>query len=278
MPPVPPWLAKTWLIGGVVGAVGGLVASILAWVIVGSAATASGQSITLAGELLESVDGTIVSVDEALTAVANGLRTSQQSAADAAITLTQLSALASNLGDLVSEDVPSSLDAVRASLAPISATAGVLDTTLNALSFFGVDYDPAVPLDEAIADLDEQLADIPAELRRQGPLIGSAAESLNEFGSDTLVISQDLSDLRRQLIDTSSAISSYRTTVVAADQLLVDVESDLAGRLGLLKWVMVLIGMSLTVTQTVPITFGWWLLQADSDTAHDQTDSLDETT
>lgn len=275
MPPVPAWLAKTWLIGGVVGAIAGLIASILAWLIVGSAATASGQSLALADELLESVDGTIVSVDTALTAVADGLRTSQQSAADAAITLTQLSALASNLGDLVSEDVPESLDAVRASLAPIAATAGALDGTLRALSFFGVDYDPDVPLDEAIADLDQKLADIPTDLRRQGPLIGSAAESLNEFGSDTLVISQDLSDLRRQLIDTGSAISSYRTTVVAADQLLVDVESDLAGRLNLLKWVMVLIGMSLAVTQTVPITFGWWLLQADSSAEENAVDTLD---
>ena len=263
MPPVPRWLARTWLIGGIIGAAAGIGAAILAWSILGSATTASSRSVELADDLLESVSGTVVSVEDALLAVADGLRTSQQSAADASITLTQLSALTSNLGDLVSDDVPSSLDSVRASLAPIEATAGVLDGTLRALSFFGVDYDPETPLDEAIDDLDQRLADIPADLRRQGPLIDSAADSLNDFGSDTLVIADDLSDLRRELIETAATVGGYEVTITEAAQLIDDVETNLTGRLDLLKWVMVLIAMALAVTQTVPITFGMWLLQGD---------------
>ena len=263
MPPVPPWLARTWLIGGVVGAAAGIGAAILAWSILGSASVASARSVELADDLLESVRGTVVSVEDALLAVADGLRTTQQSAADASITLTQLSALTSNLGDLVSEDVPGSLDSVRASLAPIEATAGVLDGTLRALSFFGVDYDPETPLDEAIDDLDQRLADIPADLRRQGPLIRSAADSLNDFGSDTLVIADDLSDLRRELRTTAATVAGYQVTIAEATELLDDVESDLTGRLDPLKWVMVAIAIALAITQTVPITFGMWALQAD---------------
>ena len=267
MPPVPPWLARTWLIGGVVGAAAGIGAAILAWSIIGSASVASSRSVGLADDLLESVRGTVVSVEDALLAVADGLRTTQQSAADASITLTQLSALTSNLGDLVSEDVPGSLDSVRASLAPIEATAGVLDGTLRALSFFGVDYDPETPLDEAIDDLDQRLADIPADLRRQGPLIQSAADSLNDFGSDTLVIADDLSDLRRELRTTAATVAGYQVTIAEATELLDDVESDLTGRLDPLKWVMVAIAIALAITQTVPITFGLWALQGDdSDT------------
>ncbi len=267
MPPVPTWLARIWLVGGIAGAVAGVAAAILAWSILGSAATASSRSVEVADELLESVGGTVVSVEDALLAVADGLRTTQQSAADASITLTQLSALTSNLGDLVSDDVPGSLDSVRASLAPIEATAGVLDGTLRALSFFGVDYDPETPLDEAIDDLDQRLADIPADLRRQGPLIQSAADSLNDFGSDTLVIADDLSELRRELIETATTIRGYEVTIDEASLLIDDVQTNLTGRLDLLKWVMVVIAMALAITQTVPITFGLWLLQdADMDT------------
>ena len=272
MPPVPPWLARTWLIGGVIGAAAGIGAAILAWSILGSASVASTRSVELADDLLVSISGTVVSVEDALLAVADGLRTTQQSAADASITLTQLSALTSNLGDLVSEDVPGSLDAVRASLAPIEATAGVLDGTLRALSFFGVDYDPETPLDEAIDDLDQRLADIPADLRRQGPLIQSAADSLNDFGSDTLVIADDLSDLRRELRTTAATVAGYQVTIGEAADLLEDVESDLTGRLEPLKWVMVAIAIALAITQTVPITFGLWALQADgSDTVEAST-------
>ena len=272
MPPVPTWLARTWLVGGVTGAIAGLAAAILSWSVIGETATASSRSLEIADGLLESVSGTVTSVEDALVAVSEGLRTTQQSAADASVTLTQLSALTSNLGELVSDEVPGSLDSVRASLAPIQATAGVIDGTLTALSFFGVDYDPEIPLDEAIDDLDQRLADIPADLRRQGPLIDSAADSLSEFGSDTLVIAGDLSDLRRELIATAGTLAGYQETIADVGLLLDDVETNLTGPLGALKWVMAIIALGLAVTQTVPITFGLWLLQeVDTDTVEAHT-------
>lgn len=269
---MPKWLARTWLVGGVVGAIAGIVAAILAWSILGEAATASSRSLEIADGLLESVSGTVTSVEDALVAVAEGLRTTQQSAADVSITLTQISALTSNLGEVVSEDVPASLDSVRVSLAPIQATAGVIDGTLRALSFFGVDYDPEIPLDEAIDDLERRLAEIPADLRRQGPLIESAADSLDDFGSDTLVIADDLSDLRRELIATARTVGGYQATISDVGLLLDDVETNLTGPLGALKWVMAIIALGLAVTQTVPITFGLWLLQeSDTDTVGSST-------
>lgn len=267
MPPVPTWLARTWLIGGIVGAIAGLITAGFAWVVLGTAADASVRSLELASDVLDSVGGTVISVDAVLDDVSDGLRTTQQSMADASVTLTQLSALTSNLGDLVGEDIPASLESVRASLAPIQATAGLLDGTLTALSFVGVDYDPDVPLDEAIDDLDARLAEIPQRLRDQAPLIESAAESLSGFGGDTLTIAQDLSDLRTRLSEASFTVGSYRQTVTEADALLADVESAVGSRLTVLRVAIVVLGLGLATTQTVPIAFGWWLLaQNDSNT------------
>lgn len=267
MPPVPTWLARTWLIGGIVGAIAGLITAGFAWVVLGTAADASVRSLELASDVLDSVGGTVISVDAVLDDVSDGLRTTQQSMADASVTLTQLSALTSNLGDLVGEDIPASLESVRASLAPIQATAGLLDGTLTALSFVGIDYDPEVPLDEAIDDLDARLAEIPQRLRDQAPLIESAAESLSGFGGDTLTIAQDLSDLRTRLSEASFTVGSYRQTVTEADALLADVESAVGSRLTVLRVAIVVLGLGLATTQTVPIAFGWWLLaQNDSNT------------
>ena len=267
MPPVPTWLARIWLIGGIVGAVAGVVVAGFAWVVLGTAADASIRSLELASDVVLSVEGTVESVDGVLDDVSDGLRTTQQSMADASVTLTQLSVLTSNLSDLVGEDIPASLDSVRSSLAPIRATAGLLDGTLTALSFVGVDYDPEVPLDEAIDDLDARLAEIPQRLRDQAPLIDSAAESLSGFGGDTLTIAQDLSDLRTRLSEASFTFGSYRQTVAEADALLADVESAVGSRLTVLRVAIVVLGLGLATTQTVPIAFGWWLLsQDDSDT------------
>lgn len=241
----------------------GLIAAGFAWVVLGTAADASIRSLELASDVLDSVGGTVISVDAVLDDVSDGLRTTQQSMGDASVTLTQLWALTSNLADLIGEDVPDSLDSVRASLAPIQATAGLLDGTLTALSFLGVDYDPEVPLGEAIDDLDTRLAEIPQRLRDQAPLIDSAAESLSGFGGDTLTIAQDLSDLRTRLSEASFTVGSYRQTVAEAEALLADVESAVGLRLTVLRVSIVVLGLGLATTQTVPIAFGWWLLQRD---------------
>lgn len=264
MPPIPTWLARTWMIGGIVGAITALVASVLAWVVLGATADASVRSIELASEVLDSVGGTVVSVDGVLDDVSDGLRTTQQSLADASVTLTQLSALTSNLAELVGEDVPASLDAVRASLLPIQTTAGLLDGALTALSFVGVDYDPEVPLDEAIDELDTQLAEIPERLRAQAPLIDAAADSISEFGGDTLTIAQELSDLRSRLSEASFTVGSYRATIAQADALLVDVEENVSSRLDLLRVVFVVLGFGIAITQTVPVALGWWFLAVES--------------
>lgn len=260
VPNVPSWLARTWIIGGVVGAIASLVASVFAWTVLGSLADASLQSIDVAGQVVESVGGSVAAVDSALDEVTDGLRTTQQSVADASITLTQLSALASNLSELVSEDIPSSLDSVRAAIAPIEASAGVLDSTLRALSFFGVDYEPEVPLDQAIDDLDMRLSEIPETLRRQAPIIESAADSLNDFGGDTLDIAQDLSDLRGRLADAGGAVGGYQTTIDQANDVIADVEADITSRIGPLRIVIVLLALGLATTQTIPIALGWWYL------------------
>ena len=258
------------MIGGSVGAVAALIGSVLTWIVLGAAADTSVRSLQLASDVLDSVGGTVVSVDGVLDDVSDGLRTTQQSLADASVTLTQLSALTSNLAELVGEDVPASLDAVRASLAPIQTTAGLLDGALTALSFVGVDYDPEVPLDEAIDELDAQLAAIPERLRAQGPLIDAAAESLSDFGGDTLTIAQELSDLRSRLSEASFTVGNYRSTIAEADALLADVEENVSSRLDTLRVVLVVFGVGVAITQTVPGAFGWWFLEgAAADTVRD---------
>lgn len=260
MPSVPKWLAGVWVGGGLLGAVAGLVAAIVAWSALGQISDTTDRSLEIATQVVESVGGSVASVNHALDEVSDGLRTTQQSVADASVTLTQLSALASNLSGLVGEDVPASLDSVRAAIAPIEASAGVLDTTLRALSFFGVDYEPEVPLDEAIDDLDARLAEIPETLRLQAPVIDSAADSLNSFGGDTLDIAQDLSDLRGRLRDAGGAVSGYQTTIDEATALIDEVDASIGSKIQTLRLVIVGLALGLAITQTVPVAFGWWYL------------------
>ena len=104
-----------------------------------------------------------------------------------------------------------------------------------------------------------------------------------EFGgSDKIVLKATFDDIGGLSVRAPVRIAGVKVGQVSAidldDELratvYLEVESDLAGRLDLLKWVMVLIGMSLAVTQTVPITFGWWLLQADSSPGENTGDTL----
>ena len=79
-------------------------------------------------------------------------------------------------------------------------------------------------------------------------------------------------DLRRELVATARTLAGYQETIADVGLLLDDVETNLTGPLGALKWVMAIIALGLAVTQTVPITFGLWLLQeVDTDTVRAHT-------
>lgn len=211
-PNPPGWLAAVWEWGAVLGAISVLVVAGYLWLAADHWVDAFDQTLILTSDALGSTTETIDILDETMAVLGDAALRLGSSVDGAADTVATVAEVASDTSILLSEDLPADLDAIRASLDGLIDTANVIDGILGALSFVGVDYDPAVPLDEALIELDARIAALPDRLRSQAVSLAEVADGMEGFAADADAIADDLDELRSQVLESQSVLATYRVT------------------------------------------------------------------
>ena len=157
---------------------------------------------------------------------------------------------------VVAVDVPDALDAVVDAMPAIETTAEIIDNALRVLSFVGVDYEPEVPFDEAVAELTAAIDELPEQLRAQAVPLASLSADFEEFGAATVEIADDLADLQNQLGEAQRLLDSYAATAGEATEVVTEIRDDLRWQRWLMVLVVVLVTGAFAVTQAVPILLG----------------------
>lgn len=254
---VPQWLGWTWLIGALAAIVGSVLAVVVGLLLISDAASAVQDSVATTRRALTAVEETTTVVDGVFGDVAESLRGVQETLSGTSLTLTRASVVTSNLAEAMTEDVPASVDAVRDTLPALIDTARVIDRTMRGLSFVGVEYDPAVPLDESLVDIDRRLEEIPEILVAQRPALEGVASDLGGFASSTVDIADDLGAIRVRLSDASSVLAEYGTITEQTSTVLDELERGIRQSTDGLRVAVVLVGLGIAATQTLPLAAGW---------------------
>jgi len=158
--------------------------------------------------------------------------------------------------EVVTVDVPDGLDAVVDALPAIESVAAIIDNTLGFLSFVGVDYNPEVPFDEAVAELEVAIADLPQQLRDQAEPLASLQEDFSSFGTSASDIAVDLAALQTSLDEAQRLFDTYAETTEAATAAVEDIRGDLAWVRWMALLAVILITTALAGLQAVPILLG----------------------
>lgn len=240
---------------------------VVGWILVGTAADAVTETVTMSRQALTTVGESTRLVDGVFDDVADSIRDVQITLSDTSLTLTRASVITRNLGEVVTDEIPAAVDAVRESLPGLVETARVIDTTMRGLSFFGVAYDPDHPLHESIEVIDQRLERIPTLLRTQQDTLESVAADLGTFGSSTIEISDDLASIRSRLAEAAVVLDSYGSIVVESSDLLDSLQSRVESGAWLARLVLVLGGFGVALTQTMPIVIGLAVLRSQSSPA-----------
>lgn len=254
---VPNWLGWLWLVVGGAGVVAAVVGTVVGLAVLTSTSDRSRQALSSTDQLVASGSEAIESLAQALSETTAALETVETSLAVGSATLTDMAGVTAQLGSVVSEDVPASLDAVHQAMPQLIATAGVLDNTMRALSLFGVDYNPAEPLDEALLRVDSELAALPAELRSQTEELDAVVAGIDGFGAETLNMAADVAVIRARLLESSLAMTKLSGRAGQTAGMVDDLTNQFTGQLELARWLLVLFGGSLLVAQSVPLVIGW---------------------
>lgn len=264
MPDVPRWLAVTWLSAGLVGLAASLAVAAFGSVFAATTTASALEALTVTEGLLVTVGETADAIDETLVGVEGGLETVQGSVGDAAVTLTQVARVADEMGEVATETIPESLDRLGETMPQLISTAGVVDGAMRALRFVGVDYDPSEPLDDALRELDSQLAGIPAELRGQAEAFDEASDGVADFGYDALTIAEDVGVIQERMESSRQVIAGYTEAAEGALAVISGLQDRLEFQAAAARVTVLVLGIAIAVGQTVPIAFGWWALRSAS--------------
>jgi len=161
-----PWINRIagiiLTITAVIGLLFCLAAIALVWRFKTTAAEQLIKDLSAAGGALDITAQGLIVADQSLSESIASLEGLKITVDDTASTIRETTPLVETLADLMGEDVPTALESVKTSLDAAQESARIIDGMLSALSFLpGVNYDPPVPLNEALADVSDSIAELP---------------------------------------------------------------------------------------------------------------------
>jgi hypothetical protein len=204
-----------WMGLGVLGIVYGLRGVSWLEVQLDSSLSVANQNIEIVNALLTEITDVIDKVDQALSIIEN-------STIDAGIGLTESRPIIDETSQIIIQDVPQALDEVQTSMPGVLEAAAMVDQTLSLLSSFqfaipnpfgsnwefnlGIDYDPPVTLQEALANLSGAIVEIPDGLRAlEGDLV-TADINMSVMSDNLINVAFGLDSMREQLADINPEI------------------------------------------------------------------------
>lgn len=260
MPDIPRWLARFWFLAGVAGVVVALVGTVLGVLFVRSTRDAAVEALATTDRSLATFTDTAGVLSGMIDEVHTGLGGVQGTLADSAVTITRLGRLTANVGEIVSTDVADSLDSVSRSMPGVISTASVVDRTMRALRLLGVDYSPEQPLDQALAAIEADLAEIPGTLRSQSGLFEEVAAGMSGIGSDSLDMAAEVALIRSSLNASGLLLDGYVDVAQRASDLVVEVTGRLESQARWAQLLTGILGLSIAAAMTLPATAGWLAL------------------
>lgn len=253
-----------WLLAaGVVGAIASLAVGVVGWVLAGRAVATVENVIAptsgIVGDLADSIEASELLFERTTEAI-ESIETASRSTVR---TLTSVGAVIEETTEVAGEGVADSLDAAVETLPGLISTGRIIDNTMRALSFVGVDYDPDMPLDESLADLEASLAPLPDQIRDQVALLEGVRTDLEEISDDGRDLSGVLLETRLDMMAAERVLRSARANATAAAERIEEIEAGVDTYDTMARVVVVAASLALLAASLAPTLLGLHLLARD---------------
>ncbi|MGC2240292.1 MAG: hypothetical protein WA726_05600 [Acidimicrobiia bacterium] len=235
---------------GVVALIASVLAAALGWVLVGVVANDLRESVSVSdsavfalGETVDLVERVTNELDTGLTAAGEGISAASSTTEMAA---TQLS----DIADFLDGPLQSDIETLQGTMPAAVQAAATIDTTMRALSLFGVDYSPERPFDESLRAVETALEGLPAELTQQADAIRALVPTASQFSVDAANLAGSFESLTSELSSTRGVVDSYRTALDQAESVVVQTDGAVTRNTWLLRaliLVFALLGSALSI-------------------------------
>jgi len=237
--------------------------------------TVSGMDFGLEG--LELISDTLQVLTQTVDNSAAVLDAAVVSSQRTAETLDAIRPAVTQINDIVTKELPHSIQAIQDTLPALEQAAGAIDSTLRTLAGFqwsatvpivnyelgfglDIEYNPETPLGESVAEVGQALDNLPPHLANIRVSLLDTNHRLTHTVASVEQIGQDLATVGQDLHDTSAVLAEYNTLAARATQQVRQVRRDIrqqfqTGRVilsGVLVW--------LALSQLAPLYLGCTLV------------------
>lgn len=235
---------------GLVGIVSTALGGVTSWLVISGVARNAADTVGAAATVMDDAAVAAGSATLALTSTRQLVEDIERATRSSGRALQTVDDVLIEARDEIAGDLATGLDDALATLPGMIDTARVVDRTMRALSLVGVDYDPDVPLDEALTDLQTSLEPLPRGVRAQADLLGEVAGDVTSIAGDAGELSATLLGIRLRLLEAETVADDAVAHIDEAATAFRILSNELGTYRGWAPWVAVVAAIALGSTST----------------------------
>jgi len=262
-----PRLGRTITRTGIAGIVAAVALTAAGWVFLDDVFRRFEGASMVTGEAVVTIETTLGIADEALATLTTGLEAAAAATDQASTSAETVSAAIEEASAIIGEDLPVTIEAIRAAMPGLIEASAVIDRTLSSLAFIGVPYNPEVPLDDAFTSLDQQLSPLPERLRENAATIGLLVPQAEGFQAQSMILSAQVENMRTSVAEARTAISGYQASTDRVSTALTSTSAGLSRSENIARILMVIAGIALATTMYGFVLVGRALSNLEEDDA-----------
>jgi septal ring factor EnvC (AmiA/AmiB activator) len=234
-----------------VGIVLTVVATVVAFAMVGRLERSIRDSLTVTAQAIDTVDRSVGVSQDTIDTLSQALDGIGQSTSTIHGSLTSSKGTLDTLQTLLDTSLPTSIEAMQQVLPTIEDAARAMDTALRELSRLpiGPDYNPQVSFDQAIQQLSTAITALPADMRSLAGDVGTLRDSTAALETTVSTFETTITDLQQNLDDARAALSDYVATAAQARAIAERGKHDVGTDTWITRILTVVIGAVLVIVQ-----------------------------
>jgi peptidoglycan hydrolase CwlO-like protein len=187
---------------------------------------------------LENTATIVNSLEEAILSIAQSVHDS--------------SLVVDSVAELIGEDIQTTIDNTQVSIDSAQASAQVIDNILSTLSripLINLEYQPEVPLHEALNDISITLEDLPDSLSTVEDKLKTTSDNLTDFETQVLDLLENIELVRGNISEAQDVVNEYQLELKQLQNWLVTIQDSMPRWITLSAWVISFIIFWIAITQ-----------------------------